>query len=55
MKDQIQLSAASAPATTNQNGSFRFTDATRPDGTGNAPRTCSSDCSTTTPNSAPSR
>jgi hypothetical protein len=26
MKDQIQLSAASAPATTNQNGSFRFTD-----------------------------
>jgi len=36
MKDQIQLSAASAPATTNQNGSFRFTDATRTDGTGNA-------------------
>ena len=34
MKDQIQLSAASAPATTNQNGSFRFIDATRPDGTG---------------------
>ena len=34
MKDQIQLSAASAPATTNQNGSFRFTDATRADGTG---------------------
>ena len=34
MKDQIQLSAASAPATTNQNGSFRFTDATRTDGTG---------------------
>ena len=34
MKDQIQLSAASAPATTNQNGSFRFFDATRPDGTG---------------------
>jgi hypothetical protein len=27
MKDQIQLSAAAAPATTNQNGSFRFTDA----------------------------
>jgi hypothetical protein len=26
MKDQIQLSAAAAPATTNQNGSFRFTD-----------------------------
>jgi len=36
MKDQIQLSAASAPATTNQNGSFRFADATRTDGTGNA-------------------
>ena len=34
MKDQIQLSAAAAPATTNQNGSFRFTDATRTDGTG---------------------
>ena len=34
MKDQIQLSAAAAPATTNQNGSFRFTDATRADGTG---------------------
>jgi hypothetical protein len=34
MKDQIQLSAASAPATTNQNGSFRFFDATRTDGTG---------------------
>jgi hypothetical protein len=34
MKDQIQLSAAQAPATTNQNGSFRFFDATRPDGTG---------------------
>ena len=34
MKDQIQLSAASAPATTNQNGSFRFFDATRADGTG---------------------
>ncbi|HEY6509951.1 MAG TPA: carboxypeptidase-like regulatory domain-containing protein, partial [Vicinamibacterales bacterium] len=34
MKDQIQLSAASAPATTNQNGSFRFTDGTRADGSG---------------------
>jgi hypothetical protein len=34
MKDQIQLSAAAAPATTNQNGSFRFFDATRTDGTG---------------------
>ena len=33
MKDQIQLSAASAPSTTNQNGSFRFTDA-RASGTG---------------------
>jgi hypothetical protein len=33
MKDQIQLSAAQAPATTNQNGSFRFLDA-RPDATG---------------------
>jgi hypothetical protein len=33
MKDQIQLSSASAPATTNQNGSFRFTDS-RADGTG---------------------
>jgi hypothetical protein len=27
MKDQIQLSSAQAPATTNQNGSFRFTGA----------------------------
>ena len=35
MKDQIQLSAASAPSTTNQNGSFRFFD-TRAGGTGNA-------------------
>jgi hypothetical protein len=34
MKDQIQLSAAAAPATTNQNGSFRFTDTTRADGSG---------------------
>ena len=34
MKDQIQLSAASAPATTNQNGAFRFFDTTRTDGTG---------------------
>jgi hypothetical protein len=34
MKDQIQLSAATAPATTNQNGSFRFFDTTRTDGTG---------------------
>ena len=34
MKDQIQLSSAQAPATTNQNGSFRFIDATRADGTG---------------------
>jgi hypothetical protein len=34
MKDQIQLSAASAPATTNQNGAFRFFDTTRPDNTG---------------------
>jgi hypothetical protein len=34
MKDQIQLSAAAAPGTTNQNGSFRFTDATRTDGSG---------------------
>jgi len=33
MKDQIQLSAASAPSTTNQNGAFRFTD-TRANGTG---------------------
>lgn len=33
MKDQIQLSSASAPATTNQNGAFRFFD-NRPDGTG---------------------
>jgi hypothetical protein len=29
MDDQIQLSFAQAPATTNQNGSFRFNDATR--------------------------
>lgn len=34
MDDQIQLSFAQAPATTNQNGSFRFTDAARLDGTG---------------------
>jgi hypothetical protein len=34
MKDQIQLSAASPPATTNQNGAFRFFDSTRTDGTG---------------------
>ena len=34
MKDQIQLSSASAPATTNQNGAFRFFDTTRPDNTG---------------------
>jgi outer membrane receptor protein involved in Fe transport len=34
MKDQIQLSAATAPATTNQNGSFRFFDTgTAADGT----------------------
>jgi hypothetical protein len=33
MKDQIQLSAAQAPSTTNQNGAFRFFDG-RPDGTG---------------------
>ena len=35
MNDRIQLSFAQAPATTNQNGSFRFTDA-RADGTGYA-------------------
>ena len=34
MKDQIQLSSAQAPATTNQNGAFRFFDTTRTDGTG---------------------
>ena len=34
MNDRIQLSFAQAPATTNQNGSFRFFNATRPDGTG---------------------
>jgi Carboxypeptidase regulatory-like domain len=33
MNDRIQLSFAQAPATTNQNGSFRFTD-TRPGATG---------------------
>jgi len=33
MNDRIQLSFATAPATTNQNGSFRFFD-TRPSGTG---------------------
>jgi hypothetical protein len=33
MNDRIQLSFAQAPATTNQNGSFRFFD-TRPGGTG---------------------
>jgi hypothetical protein len=31
MKDQIQLSSAAAPATTNQNGAFRFFDTTRTD------------------------
>jgi hypothetical protein len=35
MNDQIQLSFAQAPATTNQNGSFRFFD-NRPSGTGYA-------------------
>jgi hypothetical protein len=35
MKDQIQLSAASAPSTTNQNGAFRFQDV-RAGGTGTA-------------------
>jgi hypothetical protein len=35
MNDRIQLSFAQAPATTNQNGSFRFFD-TRPAGTGHA-------------------
>lgn len=34
MNDRIQLSFAQAPATTNQNGSFRFFNATRPDSTG---------------------
>jgi hypothetical protein len=33
MNDRIQLSFAQAPATVNQNGSFRFSDATRVDGT----------------------
>jgi Carboxypeptidase regulatory-like domain len=35
MNDRIQLSFAQAPATTNQNGSFRFFD-TRPGGSGSA-------------------
>jgi hypothetical protein len=35
MNDRIQLSFAQAPATTNQNGSFRFFD-TRPAGTGHS-------------------
>jgi Carboxypeptidase regulatory-like domain/TonB dependent receptor len=35
MNDRIQLSFAQAPATTNQNGSFRFFD-TRPNSTGHA-------------------
>jgi hypothetical protein len=34
MNDRIQLSFAAAPATVNQNGSFRFFDTTRTDGTG---------------------
>jgi hypothetical protein len=34
MNDRIQLSFAQAPATVNQNGSFRFNDATRPGSTG---------------------
>lgn len=34
MNDQIQLTFAQAPATTNQNGSFRFFDTTRADGAG---------------------
>ncbi len=33
MNDQIQLTFAQSPATVNQNGSFRFTDTTRTDGT----------------------
>ena len=36
MNDQIQLSFAQVPATTNQNGSFRFFNATRPDSRQNA-------------------
>ena len=39
MNDRIQLSFAQAPATTNQNGSFRFTDA-RANGTG----VCAGEC-----------
>jgi hypothetical protein len=34
MNDRIQLSFAQPPPTTNQNGSFRFFNATRPDSTG---------------------
>ena len=55
MNDRIQLSFAQAPATTNQNGSFRFTD-TRAE----RHRLCAGQrharaCSTTTPSSATSR
>jgi hypothetical protein len=34
MNDQIQFSFANAPATTNQNGSFRFFDTGNPNTTG---------------------
>jgi hypothetical protein len=37
MNDRIQLSFAQAPATTNQNGSFRFFDNMRPSGSGYSP------------------
>ncbi len=55
MNDRIQLSFAQAPATTNQNGSFRFFNATRPDGTGYSTANASWGSLTTTPNSGTSR
>ena len=54
MDDQIQLSFAQAPATVNQNGSFRFFH-TRAGGTGLSAANACSDCSTITRSSAPSR
>ena len=57
MNDRIQLSFAQAPATTNQNGSFRFTDPRTGSGatTGTASPTPCSGSSTITPSSATSR
>ena len=54
MNDRIQLSFAQAPATTNQNGSFRFTDG-RPNASGYSVANALLGCSMTTRSSATSR